>query len=72
MPKPEVAILDLEERLDKDFEGTQSEVLAQLQTLRQEIKSELDKGLAPDEYAPGAAVLEAVDRSMEVMRQLRP
>ncbi len=71
MPKPDFPILDLEEKLEKDFEGTRTATLEQLSNLRREVKSELDKGLAPDEYAGGAAFLEAVDAATEVVEKLR-
>jgi len=63
-------MLDIESNLKDDSTGTyKNELLGTFNTFEMEVRSELNKGLAPDEYENLNRLLQAVEASISVIEK---
>jgi len=63
-------MLDIESNLKNDSTGTyKSELLGTFSTFEMEVRSELNKGLAPDEFDNLNRLLQAVEASISVIEK---
>lgn len=63
-------MLDIEENLKNDTSGVyKKELLSKFNTFELEIRSELNKGIAPNEYDQLSRLLQAVESSVSVIDQ---
>lgn len=63
-------MLDIESNLKNDPDGAyKSELLGKFNSFEMEVRSELNKGLAPDEYQKVSKLLQAVEASISIIEK---
>lgn len=63
-------MLDIESNLKNDATGTyKKELLGKFSSFEMEVRTELNKGLAPDEYENLNKLLQAVEASISVVEK---
>jgi hypothetical protein len=63
-------MLDIERDLQNDTTGEyKTSVLVKLRNTSAEVRSELGKGLVPDEYEKMSKLLQALDASIKIVEQ---
>ncbi len=63
-------MLDIESNLKDDDTGAyKKELLGKFSSFEMEVRSELNKGLAPDEYENLSTLLQAVEASISVVEK---
>lgn len=63
-------MLEIEEKLKNDPAGTyKKEILEQFNSFSVEVRQEINKGLAPEEYKKLSGLLQAVEASVRVVEQ---